>query len=95
MAQKGVAFFDNRGQFFKTPEDATVSDLSALLGRIGDGDSLAPGIATMLLEKRREIEKIFADHDAMRDEDPVLMFKVPNDADNVTSLPAAKVTHNG
>jgi hypothetical protein len=45
MAHKGIGYFDSRGHFFKTPEDATLSDLSMLLGRIGEGDSLAPGIA--------------------------------------------------
>ena len=37
MAHKGIGFFDGRGHFFKTPDEATISDLSALLGRIGDG----------------------------------------------------------
>jgi hypothetical protein len=36
-----------------------------LLGRVGDGESLAPGIAHIMLEKRAEIERIFADHDSM------------------------------
>jgi hypothetical protein len=65
MAMSGVGFFDVKGQYFKSPEDATLSDLAALLGRVGEGDSLAPGIAKILLLKRREVEKIFADHDAM------------------------------
>jgi len=43
MAHKGIGFFDGRGHFFKTPDEATISDLAALLGRIGDGESLAPG----------------------------------------------------
>ncbi|MDC0887034.1 hypothetical protein OAS19_04515, partial [Altererythrobacter sp.] len=51
---------------FKTPEEATLSDLSSILGRIGEGDSLAPGISVMLLEKRAEIEAIFAEHDDMK-----------------------------
>jgi len=65
MAVRGVGYFDGRGQFFKTPEDATISDLAGLLGRVGDGDSLAPGIAKIMLARRREIEHIFADHDEM------------------------------
>lgn len=66
MAHKGIGFFDSRGHMFKTPEDATLSDLALLLGRIGEGDSLAPGIATMLLERRKDIERIFAEHDELK-----------------------------
>lgn len=65
MAQKGTGYFDRRGQFFKSARAATESDLAALLGQIGDGESLAPGIAHTLLEKRSEIEQLFADHDEM------------------------------
>jgi hypothetical protein len=65
MAVRGVGYFDGKGQFHKNPEEATISDLSGLLGRVGEGDSLAPGIAKILLDRRREIEHIFADHDAM------------------------------
>ena len=65
MAHKGVGFFDSRGHFFKTPDEATVSDLSALLGRLGDGESLAPGIAQTLLSRRKDLEQLFADHDEM------------------------------
>ena len=66
MAHKGIGFFDSRGHMFKTPEEATLSDLALLLGRIGEGDSLAPGIANMLLERRDEIERIFAEHDDLK-----------------------------
>ena len=65
MATHGTAFFDTKGQFFRTPDEATCSDLAGVLGRVGDGDGLAPGLAKTLLEKRTEIERIFADHDAM------------------------------
>jgi hypothetical protein len=65
MAHSGTGYFDSKGQYFRTPAEATTSDLAGLLGRVGDGDSLAPGIAHIMLEKRDEIEKIFADHDAM------------------------------
>lgn len=65
MARKGTGYFDQKGHFFKTPEEATRSDLAALLGKIGDGESLAPGIAHTLLDRRDEIEKLFADHDMM------------------------------
>lgn len=65
MATRGTAFFDSKGQYFRTPEEATASDLAGLLGRVGEGESLAPGIAKCLLEKRAEIERIFSEHDAM------------------------------
>lgn len=65
MARKGTGFFDSRGQYYKTPEEATVSDLAGVLGKIGDGESLAPGIAYMMLDRRSEIERLFAEHDAM------------------------------
>ncbi len=65
MAHKGIGFFDGRGHFFKTADEATISDLSSLLGRIGDGESLAPGIAQTLLSRREELERMFAEHDEM------------------------------
>ena len=68
MARSGRGYFDRKGQFFKTPRDATASDLAALLGQIGEGESLAPGIAQLILDRRKEIEALFAEHDAMMDE---------------------------
>ena len=65
MAHKGTGFFDTRGRYFKTPEEATVSDLAGILGKIGEGESLAPGIAQMMPERRSEIERLFAEHDTM------------------------------
>ena len=41
MARMGTGFFDAKGHYFKTPDEATISDLSAILGKIGDGESLA------------------------------------------------------
>ncbi len=59
------AFFDAKGQFFKSAEEATISDLASILGRVGEGESLAPGIAKTLYEQRVHIERIFAEHDSM------------------------------
>lgn len=86
MAHQGMGFFDSKGQFFKTPEEATQSDLSALLGRIGDGDSLAPGIAVMLLERRAEVERIFAEHDAMIAERDKAIGPLGGPSEKVTRL---------
>lgn len=77
MAHQGTGFFDARGRYFKTPEEATVSDLAGILGKIGEGESLAPGIAQMMLERRSEIERLFAEHDTMMaDYQPVGAGKV-------------------
>lgn len=65
MARKGIGFFDAKGHFFKSPEEATISDIASLLGKVGDGESLAPGIAHILLRRREDIERLFAEHDAM------------------------------
>jgi hypothetical protein len=65
MAVRGVGYFDLKGNYFRTPEDATLSDLAGLLGRMGEGDSLAPGIARILFDKRHEIEAVFRSYDEM------------------------------
>lgn len=65
MAKRGTGFFDRRGRFYRTAQEATEADLANLLGQIGEGESLAPGIAHLVLERRAEIEELFADHDAM------------------------------
>lgn len=87
MAHQGIAFFDAKGHYFKTAEEATQSDLAALLGRIGDGDSLAPGIAVMLLERRAEVERIFSEHDKMVLESKAAQEHGHQLGGNVTPLP--------
>ncbi|MEY2926934.1 MAG: hypothetical protein RL367_1411 [Pseudomonadota bacterium] len=74
MARRGVGYFDSRGQYFKHPDEAVVSDLASLLGRVGEGEGLAPGIARMMLDKREDIEQLYREYDEMmlvhaRDED--------------------------
>lgn len=82
MARKGTGYFDRKGQFFKTGREATASDLAAMLGQIGEGESLAPGIALTLIEKRDEIERLFAEHDAMMEGE-----ETGDASDKVTKLP--------
>ncbi len=65
MAHTGTGYFDRKGQYHEGPDQASVSDLATLLGRIGDGESMAEGIAHLILSKRSEIIAIFADHEAM------------------------------
>ena len=89
MAHTGTGFFDRKGNFFKTACDATVSDLAALLGKIGDGESLAPGIATMLLERRADIEQLFAEHDQMLEEEAAMKsLRIGDAPGNVAKLPS-------
>ncbi|WP_299192187.1 hypothetical protein [uncultured Erythrobacter sp.] len=88
MANRGTGYFDRKGHFFKTAREATESDLAALLGQIGDGESLAPGIAHMMLDRREEIERLFADHDAMMaEEEAVQSAKLSHIDGKVTKLP--------
>jgi hypothetical protein len=65
MAHTGTGYFDRKGQYFEEPGLASISDLATLLGRIGDGESMAEGIAHLILERRSEIMAIFAEHEAM------------------------------
>lgn len=88
MAKKGTGYFDRKGHFFKSPRAATESDLASLLGQIGEGESLAPGIAHMLLDRRAEIEALFAEHDAMIEEEQGPdAEKVSGIGEKVTQLP--------
>jgi len=88
MATRGIGFFDRRGHFFKTADAATESDLAALLGQIGDGESLAPGIAHILLDRRNEIERLFVEHDEMVAESKAAKSaKVVSVASKVAKLP--------
>ena len=87
MAHTGTGFFDRKGNFFKTAREATVSDLAALLGKIGEGESLAPGIANMLLERRGDIERLFAEHDRMIEEEAAIKAaRIAEAGDNVAHL---------
>ncbi len=87
MAKKGTGYFDRKGHFFKSARAATESDLAAMLGQIGEGESLAPGIAHMLLERRAEIEQLFAEHDAMIAEELASEGGPTLNSDNVAKLP--------
>jgi hypothetical protein len=90
MARKGIGFFDGKGHFFKSPEEATVSDIAALLGKVGDGESLAPGIAHILLRRREDIERLFAEHDAMMADYAAMIEKSVDASANVAKLPGAR-----
>ncbi|MEL7444909.1 MAG: hypothetical protein AAGK02_03750 [Pseudomonadota bacterium] len=88
MAKKGTGFFDNKGHFHRNAREATEADIAALLGQIGDGESLAPGIAHMLLERRADIERLFAEHDEMvADEEGANVASLGNVGTKVSKLP--------
>lgn len=87
MARKGIAFFDSKGHFFKSPEEATISDIASLLGKVGDGESLAPGIAHILLRRREDIERLFAEHDHMMADYAALIEQTVDESANVAKLP--------
>ena len=87
MARKGIGFFDSKGHFFKSPEDATVSDIAALLGKVGEGESLAPGIAHILLRRREELERLFAEHDQMMADYAAMIETSVEASANVPKLP--------
>ncbi|MFM7403936.1 MAG: hypothetical protein ACKO1N_07555 [Erythrobacter sp.] len=89
MAHTGTGFFDRKGHFFKTARDATVSDLAGLLCQIGEGESLAPGIAFMLLERRADIERLFGEHDKMLEEEAAMKaVRGTESRGNVAKLPS-------
>ena len=87
MARKGIGFFDTKGHFFKSPEEATISDIASLLGKVGDGESLAPGIAHILLRRRDDLEKLFAEHDQMMADYAAIIDKSVDASSNVAKLP--------
>lgn len=65
MAARCTAFRDRKGNLYETPALATEADLAAVLGRVGEGGGLTDGVAKKILEKRAELEAVFAEHDAM------------------------------
>jgi hypothetical protein len=81
MASQCIAFRDSRGGLHASLEEATLKDLAAVLGRVGDEGGMTAGVAKLILDKRQEIERIFAEHDQ-------LVRAIP-DASNVERLQVA------
>lgn len=65
MASIVQAYADNSGTLHTHPYDAAVADLTVVLGRIGGETGITSGLAKLIIEKRAEIEAVFADFDAM------------------------------
>ncbi|CDO34533.1 hypothetical protein [Novosphingobium sp. KN65.2] len=65
MASQCVAFRDSKGGLHASLEEATLKDLAAVLGRVGDEGGMTAGVAKLVFEKRQEIERILAEHDQL------------------------------
>lgn len=65
MASVVFAYADNAGTMHHAPIDAAVADISTILGRIGADSGIAAGIARKIIEKRAELEAVFAELDQM------------------------------
>lgn len=65
MASECIAYQDSKGGLHASAEKATLEDLATVLGRVGDEGGMTPGVAKLILEKRAEIERVFAEHDGM------------------------------
>ena len=65
MAKIAIAYSDNQGKLYPLPEQAVLADLTVILGRIGAESGITSGLAQRIIEKRAEIEAVFADLDKM------------------------------
>ena len=72
MAKVTPRFEDNSGQVHDTPEQAVIADIAAALGRVGGDAGIAGGVAKLILDKRGEIERCFADLDRLQKPPAVL-----------------------
>jgi len=72
MATECVAYRDGKGALHPTPEKATLADLADVLGRVGEEGGMTAGVANLLFEKRVELERVFAEHDAMVANEPAV-----------------------
>lgn len=61
--KKTVSYTDSRGQSHNTAEAATVSDLAAIFLSEKTPNGVAMDVAQRILSNRKEIERIFAEHD--------------------------------
>jgi len=80
VANECIAYRDSKGGLHGSAEKATLEDL----GRVGDEGGMTAGVARMIFDKRAEIERVFAEHDAImasadsrRPEDPVELITTP------------------
>lgn len=65
MATQCIAYQDRKGVLHSTPDKATLEDLAAVLGRVGEEGGMTAGVAKLILDKRADIERIFAEYDKL------------------------------
>lgn len=65
MAIECVAYRDSKGGLHSSLEKARLEDLAAVLGRVGDKGGMTSGVARMIFDKRAEIDRVFAEYDAL------------------------------
>ena len=65
MAELTKAYADSRGGLHHTAHEAVISDIANALGRVGEKGGLTAGVARLILEKRSDIERAFADQDRL------------------------------
>ncbi|CDO37936.1 MULTISPECIES: hypothetical protein [Novosphingobium] len=65
MALECVAYRDSKGGLHASLEKATLEDLAAVLGRVGDEGGMTAGVAKLIFDKRADIERVFAEHDQL------------------------------
>lgn len=73
MATAVEAYRDNKGNLHHDPSSAIISDIAAVLGRVGDEGGLTEGVSRLILEKRGELETAFADLDRLEGKKPTLI----------------------
>lgn len=65
MAEIAQAYRDGAGKLHTTVEAATIADIAAAIGRVGEEGGLTEGIAKLIFERRSQIEATLAQHDQM------------------------------
>lgn len=65
MAKITTAYADDTGICHATPEGAALADLTHVLGRIGAESGLTAGLAKLILDRRSDIERVYAELDTM------------------------------
>ena len=86
MAVSIEAYRDDRGNVHDTPQEAVIADIAAALGRVGDEGGLTNGVAKLILDKRAQIERAFADLDRLVAQQPDILESV--DEPTIHLLPA-------
>jgi len=89
MPLKVEAYLDDRGKLHPTLEGATRSDLAHTV--FGSEESMAPSLASKVLARRADIERIFATYDECLNKEN-LACPIPNAPTSKATI-AATVLH--